>query len=185
MSISRAGKPNVFAWLEEVRARPGMFIGAVEEPLRELETMLHGYYSSLYLHGIVESVPNMSHHFLTWLGCDTRWPTSCGWAAAFRDHLRGKDPLAEFFRYVDRYKMLTPELRFSVTRRARPSSAAPTRVDIVRYASTRLHFLRLWHGTRTRDEWILMDTKGNHQTSLAFAKRSLKEKFLVPTLLRS
>jgi hypothetical protein len=155
MTISRAGQGDVFAWLEYVKARPGMYLGDVEDPLRELETMLSGYYSSLDLHGIVEPVPDMSHHFRTWLYCSHGWSTSAGWALAFKQHPDGSDHLAHFFRLVDQYKKLKPDVRLSVKRRAGISDQ-PTRIDIIRYAPTRLHFLRLWHGQRTRDDFIII-----------------------------
>ena len=176
MSISRAGQGDVFAWLDHIKARPGMYVGAARDPLRELETLLDGYYSSLRLHGIVEPVPDMSRHFGTWLYSSTGWSTSAGWALAFKQHAGSTDLLGHFFRVVDQYKKLKPYVRLSVARRA-GSSDLPTRIDIIRYAPTRLHFLRLWHGQRTIDDWILMDRNGSHQTSLALAKRALTDKF--------
>ncbi|HVJ19815.1 MAG TPA: hypothetical protein VM686_30575 [Polyangiaceae bacterium] len=144
----------------------------------ELETMLAGYYSSLALHGIVEPVPGMSHHVRAWLYCTTGWSTSAGWAPALRQHSRGKDPLALFFQLVNQYKALRPDVRLSVARRGSARTTdRPTRIDIIRYAPTRLHFLRLWHGRKTRDDWILMDPHGSHLTSLPFAKRALAAKF--------
>jgi hypothetical protein len=176
MSISRTGQGDVFAWLDRVRARPGMYIGAAKDSLRELETLLAGYYSSLDIHGVVEPVPDMSHHFRTWLYCTTGWSTSAGFALAFKQHAGSTDQLARFFRLVDRYRKLKPDVRLSVARRS-ASPDRPTRIDIIRYAPTRLHFLRLWRGQRTSDDWILMDGNGSHQTSLTFAKRALISKF--------
>lgn len=176
MSIARAGQGDVFSWLARVEARPGMYVGASKDPLGTLETMLHGYYGALQNHGIVEPVPQMDHHFLIWLSFTTGWSTSAGWAVALREHPRGKDRLAQFFRLVAEYRRLEPVLRFTATRRARPPGA-PTRIDIMRYAPTQLHFFRLWHGRRAHDDWIVMDARGNHQTSLTFAKRALGAKF--------
>ena len=176
MSISRSGQSDVFAWLDSVKARPGMYIGRPKHPLRELETLLAGYYASLRVHGIVESVPNMSHHFRTWLSCTTGWSTSAGFALAFEQHASSTDPLARFFRVVDRYRKLKPRIRLSVARRS-ASPERPTRIDVMRYAPMQLHFLRVWNGQRTNDDWILMDGNGNHQTSLAFAKRALIARF--------
>lgn len=176
MSITRAGQGDVFSWLAEVEARPGMYIGASNDPLGTLETMLGGYYGALHSHGIVEPVPQMSHHFRIWLSCTTGWSTSAGFALALQEHPRGKDRLAQFFRLVAQYRRLKPVLRFTATRRTR-ARGEPTRIDIMRYAPTKLHFLRLWHGQRTQDEWIIMDGQGNHQTSLSFVKRVLAERF--------
>jgi hypothetical protein len=155
-----------------------MYVGAAKDPLRELETMLAGYYASLALHGIVEPVPDMSHHFGTWLYSTTGWSTSAGWALAVQQHSRRKDPLSHFFQLVDQYRKLKPELRFSVPRPVGArTSHRPTRIDIIRYVPTRLHFLRLWYGQETRDDRILMDTDGNHLTSLAFAKHAVARGF--------
>jgi hypothetical protein len=128
----------------------------------------------------------MSHHFRPWLFCSQGWSTSAGWALALKQHPDGSDRLAHFFRLVDQYQKLKPDVRLTVTRRAgtseRPTRIdviryAPARIDVIRYAPTRLHFLRIWHGERTRDDWILMDRNGSHQTSLTLAKRALTEKF--------
>jgi hypothetical protein len=153
-----------------------MYIGTAKDSLRALETSLAGYYSSLDVHGIVEPVPGMSDHFRTWLYCTTGWSTSAGFAIAFKHHAGSTNPLARFFRVVDQYKKLKPTVRLSVAHRS-ASPARPTRIDILRYAPTRLHFLRLWNGHRTSDEGILMDGNGNHQTSLTFAKRALITRF--------
>ena len=88
-----------------------MYVGGAKDPLRELESLLAGYYSSLHVHGIVEPVPDMSHHFRTWLYCTTGWSTSAGFALAFKEHAGRTDPLARFFRVVDRYKKLKPSVR--------------------------------------------------------------------------
>jgi hypothetical protein len=64
-----------------------------------------------------------------------------------------------------------------VTRAGVKSAAVPNRIEIMRYAPTRFHFLRLWQGSKTQDDWILMDGRGNHRTTLAFAKRMIVEKF--------
>lgn len=48
---------SVFTWLEDVRARPSMYIG--DASLRELETLIYGYYAGLHTHGLIEHVPEM------------------------------------------------------------------------------------------------------------------------------
>ena len=44
-------------------------------------------------------------------------------------------------------------------------------VDIVRYAPTRLHFLRFAYPGRKLNNSILMTGDGSHETSLRFAKQ--------------
>ncbi len=80
-----------------------MYVRAGENKLRDIETLLSGYYSSLHVHGIVEPVPDMAHHFRTWLLCKTRWGTSAGWAHAIEKHSHRRDHLAEFFDFVDQF----------------------------------------------------------------------------------
>jgi hypothetical protein len=53
----------------------------------------------------------------------------------------------------------------------------PTRVDIVRYSPTRLHFLRFWYGRHGQNASILMRGTGSHETSLAFAERWVADEF--------
>jgi hypothetical protein len=91
----------------------------------------------------------MSHHFRIWLSCTTGWSTSAGWAVALQEHSRGKDRLAQLFRLVAQYRRLEPVLRFTATRRTR-APGEPTRIDIMRYAPTKLHFLRLCYGSGVR-----------------------------------
>jgi len=173
---------NVFDWLDGVRERPGMYLP--DGSLRELETLVHGYYAGLITHGIVEDVPAMTGHFSTWLFLDTGWSTSAGWANAITSHSASRSPLEVFFGLVDRYRKLRPiTLRSAkLSKRHAPTGKRvaigragrierPTSVEIVRYAPTRLHFLRFAYGRRRLDNSILMDGNGSKETSLRFAKR--------------
>lgn len=54
---------NVFDWLDQIRRRPGMFVGESSAPLGIIETLIGGYYAALSVHGMVEPVPAMSNHF--------------------------------------------------------------------------------------------------------------------------
>src|SRR5262245_35937231 len=147
---------NVFSWLDHVRARPGMYLrdGC---SLRDLETLLGGYYAGLGMHGIVEDVPQMSVHFRSWLYYRTGWSCNCGWAFAIEQHHCPKDAdkaLATFFRLVDEYRQLRPVVLCTVrlARRHHPTGKRvrfgfdglmdkPRRVDVVRYRPEPLHFL--------------------------------------------
>src|SRR5437879_1940778 len=92
---------NVFDWLDNHRARPPMYLR--DGCLRDLESLVWGYYSALSMHGIVEEVPAMNRHFLSWLHYRTGWSCcSCGWAHALGSlHPAHDAALAAFFRFVD------------------------------------------------------------------------------------
>jgi hypothetical protein len=186
MGLLSSEDENVFAYLDAIRARPGMYIDASKDPLRELEALIHGYYGSLRAHGLIEPVPQMANHFSIWLYCQTRWSTSTGWAHAIASHSRSGEELANFFRYVDQFRKLKPIVRFALAgrRRTKSNPKGPSRIEIIRYAPTRLHFLRSWDRHKAQDGWILMDTHGRHETSLAFAKRAVIKAFpqLAPKL---
>ena len=173
------GAQHVFTWLDEVRARPGMYV-ASETPLSELETLIHGYYSGLAIHGIVEAVPEMTNHFSTWLRSTRGWSTSRGWAHAIRASVRRGRELDAFFELMAEYRVLRPRtLRWtSLAPRRRSDSGSdrsPSRIEIVRHIPTRLHFLRVWHGRSAANGWLLMTHEGSHATSIAFAKRHAAE----------
>lgn len=179
---------SVFTWLDTVRARPGMYIG--DGALRELETLLYGYYAGLGTHGLIEHVPEMTNHFSTWLYWQTGWSTSVGWAYAITSHARARPPLDLFFEFGDRYRKLRPvTLRSArLSRRNAPTGKRvtvrldgrlepPTSVEIVRYAPTRLHFLRFAYGRRKLNDGILTTGNGSHETSLRFAKKRAADAF--------
>jgi hypothetical protein len=171
---------TVFTWLDEVSARPLMYVGMDRDPLGQLETMVHGHYAALSTHGLVESMPAMSHHFARWLGSTRRWSTCCGWASAISSHARGRDVLEGFFRLVDQYRLLEPAVvRVGIPRDrpARLKSAPVTPIEIVRYLPTRMHFLRTW-SRRASDRRILMTTSGSHDTTISFAKATARKENL-------
>src|SRR5262245_9420249 len=99
---------NVFTWLDEIRRRPAMFLGETSTPVDVIQTLLCGYYAALSVHGIVEPVPAMTHHFSSWLRLRTSWPMACGWAVAITDHCEGDRALPRFFDFVDEYRKLVP-----------------------------------------------------------------------------
>lgn len=188
--MARAHVRSVFTWLDAVRARPGMHLR--EGSLQQLETLVHGYYSGLYNHGLIEHVPEMTHHFSTWLYSETSWSTSRGWAHAITSHARRRPALDEFFAHVERYRELRPVVLRSARlgRRHAPTGKRcvigmdgrmerPTNVDIVRYMPTRLHFLRFTCQGRKVNGSILMTGTGSHETSLRFAKQWVADELQV------
>ena len=109
---------NVFAWLDDIRDKLGMYLRG--RSLTELESLICGYYSGLWVHGIVENVPSMNRHFLTWLYSRTRWSCCCGWAAAINARYPDRDEaLAEFFKFADEYQQLEPTILCTVRLAAR------------------------------------------------------------------
>jgi hypothetical protein len=160
--------------------------------LGELETLVWGYYTGLHNHGLIELVPEMTRHFSTWLYHETGWSTACGWAYAItsnRTDSSDSSPLDEFFGFVDRYRRLRSVTRSArLGRNNRPTGKRvvigmagrmdrPASVDIVRYAPTRLHFLRFNYRGRTVNDSILMTGNGSHDTSLRFAKQWMADEF--------
>ncbi len=159
-----------------------------DSSLQELETLVHGYYAALSTHGLIERVPEMTNHFSTWLYCRTKWSMSLGWADAIISNARARPPLEQFFELVDHYRKLRPVTLRSARlgKRNAPTGRRvtigtdgrierPMRVDIVRYAPTRLHFLRFFYRGHVRNNSILMRGDGSHETSLGFAKQWMED----------
>jgi hypothetical protein len=101
---AQPGCTHVYELLEEVRQRPGMWVrrGSV----RELETLLYGYWLALGAHDISESFE--LHRALGPFGCwlrETRdWPMAEGWAAAIEAHSGDQPPIELFFNLLDEYR---------------------------------------------------------------------------------
>jgi hypothetical protein len=176
--------PSIFAWLDEVRARPGMFVGGAERPLDVLESMVWGYYTALSTRGIVELVPEMKRHFSDWLHHRTSWSVSRGWADAIASHAQKRPHLALFFDLVDEYRGLVPVtvlrapiLRSNANSLPYPgwSLSPPRHVELVRYAPTRFYFLRFVGARWNHNADILATNEGSRETSSAFAKRYASE----------
>jgi len=180
---------NVFFWLDEVQLRTSMFFNT----LRQLEFQICGYYTALGVHRVVEDVPDMEHHFRTWLGRKTGWSTCAGWAVALEEHI--SDPaeqVAEFFRFVEEYRRLRPRVLCTVLlgRRHEPTGKRvvfgfdtrmdkPRRVDVLRYEPEPLHFLRLHYRGYVVDRDLLMKSDGSHDTSILDAKRWVRDELQV------
>jgi hypothetical protein len=97
---------NVFHWLDQVRARPSLYLG--DGSLKDPEFLLSGYYTALATHGVVEAVPDMNWHFLSWLYYRTGWACSRGWAYAINSRHPGGSALDAFFQLVEEYRRLRP-----------------------------------------------------------------------------
>jgi hypothetical protein len=182
---------NVFGLLDSIRARPSMYL--LNSSLRELETLLWGYYAGLRVHGMVEPVPRMDRHFLTWLHCRTRWSYCRGWAAAIEQrHPEPDKALAAFFALVDDYRRLKPTGLCTVRLGAQHSPTGkrvrigleglidkPFRVDVIRYRPESLHFLRFHYPGRVEDWDVLMTGSGEYTTTVRYAKEWVRDEFQV------
>ena len=185
------GKSSIFALLDNIRARPAMYLRGYS--LRDLETLIWGYYAALREHGIVEDVPQMTRHFLFWLHRRTGWSTNCGWDDAIEARYpdTGRS-FAAFFEFVDEYRKLIPivvctarliEIHQPTGNRVRygfeGKMKKPDRVDIVRYHPEPLHFLRFHYGDRIVDDDLLMNGDGSFDTEVSYAKQWVKDELQV------
>jgi hypothetical protein len=182
---------NVFDWLDNIRARPSMYLRGGS--LLHLESLVWGYHTALAMHGIVEGVPAMNRHFLEWLHHRTGWPCSLGWAHAIGSHHPvGEAALAAFFRFVDEYRQLRPVRLCTVRlgRRHNPTGRRvvygmdgrmekPHRVDVFRYLPEPLHFLRFHYPDRVEDGDLLMTGAGEYRTGLNDAKQWVRDELQV------
>lgn len=180
---------NVYKWLDLVRKRPQMYIRS----LQDMQSQLHGYYQALYNHRIVESVPQMNHHFLFWVHYRTEWSTSCGWADAIEARSPELDgQLDMFFKLVDEYRQLKPTVLRTVRleKHNRPTGKRvvigldgkmekPKRVDILKYIPEPLHFLRFYYPDKIIDDSFLMKSDGTYDTTLLYAKRWVRDELQV------
>lgn len=186
-------KHNVFAWLDDVRARPGMFIYRNRGSLHELETMAFGYHRALLEHGIVETVPDFCGHFSIWLYYRTKWSTNRGWSVAIEEHTPEPEKrLATFFELVDEFRKLRPSMVCTVklaphhnpmgkrvTIGMNGRIAKPTRIDVMRYRPEPLHFLRFHYGRRVHNQELLMTGSGDYATDAQFAKQWVNDELQV------
>ena len=189
-SLKARGR-NVFGWLDDIRARPEMYLGS--SSLRELETLVWGYYSALGVHGLVEPVPQMGRPFLAWLHYRTGWSCCAGWASAIEPrHPEADKALAAFFEFVDEYRTLRPTGLCTVSLAARHNPTGkrvrhgldglmekPRRVDVVRYRPEPLHFLRLHYRERIEDCDPLMTGTGEYATTVRYAKEWVRDELQV------
>jgi hypothetical protein len=99
MTTTTSHLGDVFEWLDRVRERPGMYVGEESRPIRQLECLVHGYYTALRMHKLVESVPAMSDHFSTWLRRRTGWSLAYGWGAAIEEKRTGGRAPVDLLRF--------------------------------------------------------------------------------------
>ena len=161
--------------------------------LRDLETLICGYYTGLHLHGIVELVPEMAGHFKVWFYRRTKWACNCGWAFAIDLRYPDRDKaLAKFFALVNEYRALEPAVLYTVRIAARHNPtgkrtrvgmdklmAKPQRVEIVRYRPEPLYFLRFHYRDRTVNGEILTTPKGDYSTTVRNAMQWMRDELLV------
>ena len=94
--------PGLWDLLERVRQRPGMYCDPANQPLAALETMLSGYEAALEDHNVPDEGRGFNAAFRSYLLVRFGWSTSCGWAAAIREHLEdGEDELGRLFGLAD------------------------------------------------------------------------------------
>ncbi|MGI5171439.1 hypothetical protein ACQEU3_44530 [Spirillospora sp. CA-253888] len=100
---------DVYGFLDQVRARPGMFVR--HGSLSELETLLAGYSIALVVHGIDEpQVFTANGLFAHWLAQEFGWPMVLGWAVAIEARAGQEPALEVFFRLVDDFRPIAPGL---------------------------------------------------------------------------
>jgi len=174
---------NVFEWLDEVRARPFMYIRD-EADLDALESMIWGYEAAIRLHQIDEAVPRFGLLFLGWVRHRRGWSTSNGWAHAVRTHVRkNQRPLDLFLELIDQYRQLSPRVVATVRLRQRHRATGeagtdglgrarppPRELQIVRYAPEPLFVLRYRYPSAI-EEIMLMKPNGSLATGVAFAQK--------------
>lgn len=77
---------DVYDFLEEIKKRPGMYVGGSDEDraaqLRDLELLLWGYQCALETHDIDEPGRRFTRRFSDYLRDRFRWSLACGPVAA-------------------------------------------------------------------------------------------------------
>ncbi|WP_437936848.1 hypothetical protein [Sorangium sp. So ce341] len=100
---------SVFEVLDEIRKRPGMYVGGDESQramqLQNLEQLLCGYSLALRHHHIQERVADFTHEFGAYLWETKGWSASCGPIAAICEAARSDEEAWElFWRLVDEFR---------------------------------------------------------------------------------
>ena len=148
--------------------------------ITELQSLVHGYYSALSTHHIIEDVPAMTQgHFGVWLRDTTGWSMSAGWGRAFdREADTDINIFAYFFSFVDEYRTLAPTITARVTLlpKHQPTGKRckygidglmerPDEILVVNYWPTSLNHLRHRYDNRYVDDWFLMLGDGSYHTT--------------------
>lgn len=101
---------SVFDLLDEIRQRPGMYVGGDASQrmlqLQNLETLLSGYTLALRQHQIQEPVVDFNREFGAYLRGTKGWSLSCGpVAAVLREAVPGNDEAWQlYWRSVDEFR---------------------------------------------------------------------------------
>ncbi|MCP3142703.1 hypothetical protein [Pyxidicoccus xibeiensis] len=179
---------TLFEWLDEVRRRPSMYFAT----LRDLQMLVDGYSTALWVHSVDEGFALDSRHFGAWLRLRRGWSLSCGWAAAVTSNSRSEADAAQtFFALLDEFRELRPTVRARVRMKKHHQATGrhavigfggrlevPRVIEVVQYAPEPLYFLRFHHAKRRVDMDVLHDN-GANATSLRFAKQWVEEEFQV------
>mgnify|MGYP004001577553 CR=1 len=181
---------NIFTLLDNIKKRPDMFIR--NQSLKNLEILILGYYIGLSNHKIVEDVPEITDHFQTWIYHKYGWSTSAGWAHAIETHAKKQKPLNLFFKIIDEYRQikLTVLAQVELSKNHQPTGKKviigfdtkmdkPLKIEIVKYTTEKLYFLRFYYKNNITNGRILMKPDGSYNTSLNFAKNWAKEELQI------
>ena len=96
---------SIYAWLEEVRKRPGMFVTDGNN-LADLETLIWGYHMALKQHGIIEKGPKFeTRDFIQWLHVQTGTGGALGWSNILNEKYPNPElAFQKFWEYIEEYK---------------------------------------------------------------------------------
>lgn len=100
---------SIFELLDEIRQRPGMYVGWDESrralQLQALVDLLNGYHLALRQHGIHEPVANFSREFGEYLWETREWSASRGPIAAIREAAKNDEEAWELlWSLVDEFR---------------------------------------------------------------------------------
>jgi hypothetical protein len=159
---------NIYAWLDKIRARPGMYIH--KDNLVELQLLVSGYCAALYMHTIDEKVPSIGSHFLDWIRYHKGWSMDQGWAKAIYNNLpEGVSALDTFFALIDEYRQLKPKHLAQITldpaRHSvnigiginKTNRTLPVQIFVVQYAPEHLYFLESVFAPEPKGQGLLVD----------------------------
>jgi hypothetical protein len=100
---------SVFEALDEIRQRPGLYLGGDDTQrvvqLGNLEQLLSGYALALRQHGVRETVTDFNRELAAYLWTAKGWSASCGAVAAVREHATSNSDIWDLFgRCVDEFR---------------------------------------------------------------------------------
>jgi hypothetical protein len=92
---------SVFELLDDVRSRPGLYLGGDDtlrgQQLRDLEHLLSGYTLALARHAITERVTDINREFARYLFEEKGWSAACGPVAAVIEHVKSETEAWEVY----------------------------------------------------------------------------------------